>query len=320
MPRSIVPPGFNEPMLPTLVDTAPDGEAWVHEIKYDGYRTQLAIAGKNSRAFTRNGHDWTDKYGIVIAAAKALKCRSAVIDGEMCVQNAQGVTDFKALRAAVGRSPERLVLFAFDILALNGRDLREEPLLDRRRRLQDLIGLDPTSRLQFSAEQLGQGPAFFAAADHHGLEGIVSKRADSRYVSGRAKTWLKVKSFTIGDYAVLGVERSSTGIPIALLATLGHDPSYVGNAMVTLPAKEREGVLVIRRDHGRTAGTACWLCEEPEGDLDPRGAGGARPAPAGRGQAAARHPAVAQGRPADRGRSGRPARRGRITYPVTSVA
>ena len=132
------------------------------------------------------------------------------------------------------------MLFAFDILALDGRDLRGEPLLDRRRRLQDLIGVNPNARLQFSAEQLGHGPAFFAAADQHGLEGIVSKRADSRYVSGRAKTWLKVKSFTVGDYAVLGVERSSTGIPVALLATLGRDPAYVGNAMVTLPAADRK--------------------------------------------------------------------------------
>ncbi len=134
MARLIVPPaGFIEPMLPTLVDEAPDGDAWVHEIKYDGYRTQLVLAGQDSRAFTRNGYDWTDKYGIVVAAAKALKCRSAVIDGEMCVQNADGVTDFKALRSAIRRSPERLMLFAFDLLALDGRDLRGEPLLDRRR-------------------------------------------------------------------------------------------------------------------------------------------------------------------------------------------
>ena len=237
---TVLPAGFIEPMLPTLVDEAPDGEAWVHEIKYDGYRTQLAIAGTDSRAYTRNGYDWTDKYGIVVAAARALNCRSAVIDGEMCVQNAAGITDFKALRSAIRRSPERLMLFAFDILALDGRDFRAEPLLDRRRRLQDLMGTNPTSRLQFSAEQLGRGPAFFTTADKHGLEGIVSKRADSRYVSGRAKTWLKIKSFTVGDYAVLGVERSSTGVPVALLATLGRDPTYVGNAMVTLPAAERK--------------------------------------------------------------------------------
>ena len=269
MARLIVPPaGFIEPMLPTLVDTAPDGDAWVHEIKYDGHRTQLAIAGQDSRAYTRNGYDWTDRYGIVVATARALQCRSAVIDGEMCVQDADGVTDFKVLKSAIKRSPERLMLFAFDILSLDGRDLRTEPLLDRRRRLQDLIGIDPKSRVQFSPEQAGQGPAFFTAADQHGLEGIVSKRADSRYISGRAKTWLKVKSFTVGDYAVLGVERSSTGIPVALLATLGRDPTYVGNAMVTLPAKERKAFWSAGRDHGRTAGSPQWNGQEQEGDMD----------------------------------------------------
>ena len=93
-------------MLPTLVDDAPDGEAWVHEIKYDGYQTQLAVAGKDSRAFTRNGYDWTDKYGIVVAAARALKCRSAVIDGEMCVQDAAGVTDQGLIEAGLLRESE----------------------------------------------------------------------------------------------------------------------------------------------------------------------------------------------------------------------
>ena len=234
------PSGFIAPMLPTLVDEAPDGAEWHHEIKYDGYRTILSLDREHTAAFTRNGFDWTDRYMDVVENALQLRCGSALIDGEMCVQNAAGITDFKALRSALKSSPGRLVLFAFDLLALDGRDLRAEPLVDRRRRLQDLVGAGRAPRIHFSGEHVGDGPAFFKAADEHGLEGIVSKRADSRYVSGRAKTWLKVKSFTVGDYSVLGVERSDTGIPVALLATLGRDPTYVGNAMVTLPTKERE--------------------------------------------------------------------------------
>ena len=270
MPRSTLPASFIAPMLPTLVDVAPDGGAWMHEIKYDGYRTQLALAGKVGQAFTRNGHDWTAKYGPVVAAAQALRCRSAIIDGEMCVQNVAGVTDFKALRSAIRNEPERLVLFAFDLLMLNGRDLRAEPLVDRRRRLQDLIGTDAAARIAFSGEQVGEGPMFYQAADKHGLEGIVSKRADSRYVSGRATSWLKVKSFTVGDFAVVGVERSSTGIPVALLATLGRDPAYVGNAMVTLKAKERDqfwrSVETMGTPRARLAGLtknkkATWIRE-----------------------------------------------------------
>ena len=96
--------------------------------KYDGYRTQLVIDSQGPRAFTRNGFDWTEKYGPVVAMARTLRCRSAIIDGEMCVQNAKGVTDFGELRRSIRSAPERLVLFAFDLLYLDGRDLRGDPL------------------------------------------------------------------------------------------------------------------------------------------------------------------------------------------------
>ena len=122
MPRSVMPAGFIKPMLPTLVDEAPEGEGWIHEIKYDGYRTEIAIGGKTVQAFTRNGHDWTERYGLVVAAARALRCRSAVLDGEMCVLGENGVSNIGALRKAIRGEPERLVLFAFDLLMLNGKD------------------------------------------------------------------------------------------------------------------------------------------------------------------------------------------------------
>ena len=126
--------------------------------------------------------------------------------------------------------------------------------------LRDLNGADATARIAFRGEHVGEGPEFCQAADQHGLEGIVSKRADSRYVSGRATSWLKVKSFTVGDFAVVGVERSLTGIPVALLATLGRDPAYVGDAMVTLKAKERDqfwrSVATMGTPRARLAGLA----------------------------------------------------------------
>jgi ATP-dependent DNA ligase len=121
---------------------------------------------------------------------------------------------------------------------LNGADLRAQPLVDRRQHLEALLGNDPSSRVQFSPSIEGNGPAFFKVADQAGLEGIVSKRPESRYISGRSKTWLKCKTFVSQDYQVVGVDRTSTGIPIALLATAGDDPHYVGNAMITLSAKE----------------------------------------------------------------------------------
>jgi bifunctional non-homologous end joining protein LigD len=141
VPRSTMTAGFIEPMLPTLVDEAPDGDAWVHEIKYDRYRTQLAVNGKRTRAFTRNVHDWTEKYAPVITSATALRCRSAIIDGEMCVQNAAGITDLKAIKSAIKSAPNRLVLFAFDLQMLNGSDLRAEALLDRRKPLKEPISM-----------------------------------------------------------------------------------------------------------------------------------------------------------------------------------
>ena len=240
MPR--LPPlvEFIAPMMPSLVDAPPEGGEWIHEIKYDGYRTEIAVNGSASKAFTRNGHDWTERYETVMRSARALRCQSALIDGEMCVQNERGVTDFGGLRKAIKGAPHRLVLFAFDLLTLNGRDLRGEPLIERRKRLQGLIDPEIGPRIHFSEHHVGQGPAFFKAADGHGLEGIVSKRADSRYSAGKSKAWLKTKSFTIGDYSVIGIERSATGIPVALLASGGTSPAYVGDAMITLRAKQRD--------------------------------------------------------------------------------
>ena len=270
MPRTLPPVGFIAPMLPTLVDEAPEGDEWIHEIKFDGYRTMLTIRGKDVHAYTRNGFDWTEKYEPVVASARALRCRSAIIDGEMCVQSATGVTDFGALRRAIKSTPEKLVLFAFDLIALDGEDLRGKPLRERRQRLQRLVGEGVTSRIHFSQEHVGEGPAFFRVADQHGLEGIVSKRANGSYVSGRSDAWLKTKSFTVADYTVLGVERSRTGLPVALLARLGRSPTYVGDAVVHLKPKERDrfwaDVEKLGTPRARLAGTvakrkASWIKE-----------------------------------------------------------
>ena len=270
MPRSRPILGFIPPMLPTLVDAAPDGADWIHEIKFDGYRTGLTIRGRDLHAYTRNGFDWSDRYAPVLAGARALRCRSAVLDGEMCVQGPDGLTDFSALRRAIRSTPERLVLFAFDLLALDGQDLRDRPLRERRARLQDLVGADPAARIQFSPEHVGEGPAFFRTAERHGLEGIVSKLADSPYASGRTRAWVKTKSYTVADYSVLGVARSPTGLPVALLASLDRTPAYVGDAVVVLTPRERDAfwskVERLGTPRARLAGTlakrkAAWVKE-----------------------------------------------------------
>lgn len=132
-------------MQPRLVDAPPMGDGWLHEIKYDGYRTQLVIEAGRVRAYTRNGHDWTEKYRTIISAAQDLPCASAIIDGEVVVQDERGVSDFAALRSATFSAPHRLVFFAFDLLHLNGHDLRNMVLEDRRELLTGLVEGHPPS-------------------------------------------------------------------------------------------------------------------------------------------------------------------------------
>jgi ATP-dependent DNA ligase len=123
-----MPPCFIEPMMPSLADEPPTGDAWQHEIKHDGYRTEIAIDGGSALAFTRNGHDWTTKYRPLVSAAASLPCSTALIDGEVIVQDEAGRSDFHNLRAAIHRATDRLAFMAFDLLELNGRDLRRQPL------------------------------------------------------------------------------------------------------------------------------------------------------------------------------------------------
>ncbi len=234
--------GFVAPMLPTLVPAAPEGGDWLHEIKYDGYRTQLVIEGSSLRAFTRNGYDWSDRYQPILRAASDLDCHSAIIDGEMIVQDEQGRSDFGAFKRAMERRPETLVFMAFDLLHLNGRDLRAEPLIERRLRLQDLVGCnEPSCCIQYSDHVIGNGADLFEAADAMGLEGIVSKRARSRYRSGRSRDWLKIKCFAEGEFVVIGIERITRRRPTVLLAReVDGRLAYAGAAMVTLANPDRD--------------------------------------------------------------------------------
>ena len=236
-------PAFIEPMKPCLVDSAPEGELWLHELKYDGYRTELAVEGVDSRAFTRTGLDWTERYREVVAAARLLDCRSALIDGEMILQNAGGLSDFGSLRRELARKrPTGLLFMAFDLLHLDGLDLRQEPVEARRERLRYLLsGLGSEAPIRFSDHVVGNGAAVFAAAEAMGAEGIVSKRLGSRYRSGPSRVWQKVKSFAEGEFVVIGTSRGDLA-PVALLAREmeDHRLEYAGAAMVTFSEGERE--------------------------------------------------------------------------------
>jgi bifunctional non-homologous end joining protein LigD len=164
--------------------------------------------------FTRNGHDWTERYPSFVRAASNLRCKAAIIDGEAIVQNGDGASDFEALGFARRQRPHSIILYAFDLLHLDGKDLRQKTLSHRRANLKALIGTDVQSRIQFSDEFQGNGAALFKACAERALEGTVSKHALAPYRSGRSKTWLKIKCFTESTFVVVGMDRDrKTGAP-----------------------------------------------------------------------------------------------------------
>ncbi|RWD29895.1 MAG: hypothetical protein EOS34_27400 [Mesorhizobium sp.] len=163
--------------MPTLVAKPAQGDGWTHEVKFDGYRSQIIIDAGGARIFTRRGLDWTSKYRALAAAARTLDVENVIIDGEVVVLNEAGLSDFVALRKAITRRQHDLYFVAFDLLHLNGHDLRDMPLEDRWEILAGLIGSD--SRIQFSETMAGEANAIYHLVDKAGLEGMVSKRADS---------------------------------------------------------------------------------------------------------------------------------------------
>ncbi|MBZ9885215.1 DNA ligase D [Mesorhizobium sp. CA10] len=199
---------FIEPQLATLEKDAPAGEDWLHEVKFDGYRMQAQIAGSEVRLLTRAGLDWTGKFeGPVTAALAKLKCRDAIIDGEIVVLADSGVSSFPMLQADLSaRRADRFIYYVFDLMRLNGEDLRREPLVERKQALAELLGEQPeNSALRFSDHFHEPGKVMLQHVCRMGLEGVVSKRADAPYRSGRGLSWIKSKctlrqEFVIGGY------------------------------------------------------------------------------------------------------------------------
>jgi bifunctional non-homologous end joining protein LigD len=184
-------PGFVSPQLCRAVARPPSGDGWVHEIKFDGYRLQLRVAGGAAALKTRKGLDWTDKFPEIAQTAKTLP--DMLIDGEVVALDANGIPDFSALQAALSeRKTGGLVYFAFDLLFADGADLREKPLGERKTRLQALLR-GAASRLRYVEHFETGGDAILDSACRASLEGIVSKRLDAPYMSGRGDAWTKAK-------------------------------------------------------------------------------------------------------------------------------
>ncbi|MGM4958200.1 non-homologous end-joining DNA ligase [Bradyrhizobium barranii] len=221
-------PGFISPQLATLKMKAPSGAQWIHEVKYDGYRIQLHIDGDTRKAFTRNGHNWINRFA-VIAGAFDIEGQ-AIVDGEVVVIH-EGRTNFSELQADLGRGDQdRLVFFAFDLLWLDGVDLRKHAQLARKELLKQLIeenGLE--APIFYSEHHEGDGQALFEAASKLNYEGIVSKRVDAPYRSDRVEAWQKIKTVQREKFPVVGFVKDPSGVSALYLGKHdGKELRYMG--------------------------------------------------------------------------------------------
>jgi len=211
-------PGYIGPCDPVLRKVPPSGDDWLYEIKWDGYRAQLHIRPGKIIVYSRKGFDWTDRFAAIALAAKDLRVREAVIDGEAVVLGSKGIADFQALRRELGKEDsERLTYYAFDLLWLNGKDLRSLPLVERKERLRKLIdGKSP--RLVYVEGLSGNGQEIYKEGCRLGLEGIVAKRRGAPYRSGEQESWIKAKC-----------TRTDTFPIVAFVEKLGAKPRRIAS-------------------------------------------------------------------------------------------
>ena len=224
-------PGFIAPSLASKIERAPSGERWNHDFLFDGYRVQVLLHNSELKVFTRRGYDWTTRFRKVAEDAFDINAGSAIIDGEVVVPQANGATDFSVLQNELKGRSDKIVLVAFDLLYLNGYDLRQLPLFERKAHLKKLV--DGTD-VQFSDSFEIDGREMLTHACKIGLEGVVSKVGDSRYPAGRTNDWVKTTC----------AQRET--LPIAGFALDGNnwDGLYVGRY------KGEDLVYAGKVDHG----------------------------------------------------------------------
>jgi bifunctional non-homologous end joining protein LigD len=208
-------PEFRDVQLATLADVPPAGNDWVHEVKYDGYRCLVVKSGDRVAAFTRKGNDWTEQFAAIADAARAIDAKSAAIDGEVVALDDKGMPSFSKLQNAIKGGGD-LMFFAFDLLELDGTDLTHLPLLDRKAKLKPLIAAvgEP---LLYSDHIQGDGEQVLNTICKFGGEGIVSKRADGKYLGKRSSSWLKIKCTRRQEFVIGGWSHSDKGRGFASL-------------------------------------------------------------------------------------------------------
>lgn len=218
------PPEQVEPQLAASATEPPQETQvthWLHEIKFDGYRTIAHMIDGKVKLITRSGIDWTKRYGDLPKEFAKLPVKQAIIDGEIVVLDEKGISRFAALQDALSEGAgSKLHFYAFDLLYLDGYDLRGAGLTDRKQLLSQMLGghISGRSAIQLSDHVEGDGDALYERASELGLEGIVSKRTNATYQSGRTSTWVKVKAKPVGDFVIAGYTVSAAAEGLASLA------------------------------------------------------------------------------------------------------
>src|SRR4051812_9912478 len=222
-------PGFIKPALATLHTKPPSGDRYVHEIKFDGYRVQAHLRGGLATIYTRSGLNWTKRFPTVAAALSHIRATELILDGEVISANEKGAANFSALQDDLSKSRyDRMVYYAFDLLYLDGYDLRSARLIDRKALLEDLLGERELGPIHFSQHFEEEGEVLFQKSCELGLEGTVSKLRDAPYRSERSESWIKVKCLQTDRYEVIGYKDGATSLYLAKRE--GKDLLYVGKA------------------------------------------------------------------------------------------
>ena len=213
--RKAALPEFVPPQLATLVKVPPDGDAWVHELKFDGYRMLCRLERGEVRFWSRNHKDWTLKFPGLVKAMASFPAQAAMLDGEVVILDAAGRTSFQALQKSLGRTSKASFIYQiFDLIHLDGYNLAAVPLVKRKKLLQTLFeSRELASSLRYSDHVQGNGGEFFDKACNYGIEGVVSKRADSPYESARTRNWLKAKCIKRQEFVVAGYTPTEKGLP-----------------------------------------------------------------------------------------------------------
>ncbi len=208
-------PDFVAPQLATLVKDAPEGQEWLHELKFDGYRMLCHLNRGKVRFWSRNKKDWTEKFPNLSKALKTFPVTNAILDGEIVIVDKAGRSSFQGLQQSMGKSGEAVFVFQiFDLIYLDGFDLTRTPLVQRKLRLEELLAsIKGSTPLRYSEHVEGSGKQFFKQACAYGIEGIVSKLADSPYQSTRNRNWLKAKCIKRQEFVIAGYTPSKKDFP-----------------------------------------------------------------------------------------------------------